>query len=125
MAGKARDESARKRQLAGLKPVKPGEVRNPTGKNQWTYRADFERSVARLMDAHGESIAERLVHGALRGKDLRLMLALLERVFPRVERHEHSGDIAVSADLAALEARLARAAGARSAAPDSGEPEPG
>jgi len=29
---------------ANLKPFKPGDVGNPEGRNQYTYRRDFERS---------------------------------------------------------------------------------
>ncbi len=36
--------------LANLRPVKPGEVRNPAGKNQYTYRRDFQAAIQRLAD---------------------------------------------------------------------------
>jgi hypothetical protein len=32
-----------------LKPSKPGEVRNPKGINQYTYRRDFEASIDKLL----------------------------------------------------------------------------
>ena len=32
-----------------LRPAKPGEVRNPTGINQHTYRRDFERTIDALL----------------------------------------------------------------------------
>ena len=35
-------------QLANLRPAKLGEVRNPEGRNQYSYRRDFERAMARL-----------------------------------------------------------------------------
>lgn len=113
MARRGLDEETRRRCNQNLRPARRGEIKNPEGKNQWTYRADFERSIARLMDQHGDAIATRLVRGAARGKDLRLLLALLERVFPRVERHELKGDVSVDAsgDLAAVMARLARLRG--------------
>ncbi len=36
--------------LANLRPVKPGEVRNPAGQNQYTYRRDFQAAIQRLAD---------------------------------------------------------------------------
>ena len=38
------------RQLASLKPIRPGEVRNPEGRNQYTYRRDFQDAIQRLAD---------------------------------------------------------------------------
>lgn len=34
---------------SGLKPAKPGEVRNPKGINQYTYRRNFEATIDRLL----------------------------------------------------------------------------
>ena len=36
--------------LASLRPIKAGEVRNPNGKNQYTYRRDFEATIQRLAE---------------------------------------------------------------------------
>lgn len=108
---------------ANLKPAKPGEVRNPTGKNQWDYRREFERNISALMQEHGAEIAARLVTAA-KGRNDRLLIALLDRVFPRVERHEVEGDLGLRADagtLAALEDRLARLAGTRAPKRDPGD----
>jgi hypothetical protein len=30
--------------------IQPGEVRNPEGRNQYTYRRDFEKTVVRLLE---------------------------------------------------------------------------
>ena len=32
-----------------LQPIQPGEVRNPEGKNQYTYKRDFERTIDCLL----------------------------------------------------------------------------
>ena len=34
---------------ANLKPFKPGDVGNPEGRNQYTYRRDFERTIDALL----------------------------------------------------------------------------
>jgi hypothetical protein len=68
-------------------PIKPGEVRNPKGNNQYTYRRNFEKwfdeecakrgrkGIARLFDQfeEGESRAQQLV---------------MERAHPAVSKHE-------------------------------------
>ena len=36
------------KQLANLQPIRPGEVRNPKGRNQYSYRRDFEAAIGRL-----------------------------------------------------------------------------
>ena len=125
MAGKARDESARQRQLAGLKPVKPGEVRNPTGKNQWTYRREFEAAFAKAASEHGPELVRILFEKARRA-DRFFFEKALERMLPKVERHEVEADVGLRADagaLAALEDRLARIAGAGPAPRDPDEPD--
>ena len=38
------------KQLANLRPIRPGEVRNPEGRNQYTYRRDFQAAIQRLAD---------------------------------------------------------------------------
>ena len=75
------------RQLANLRPARPGEVRNPTGRNQWT--ADRERrerfqAVCRALNRCDDQeleqqliaqIAEEVLLGALR-QDTRLLMWL-------------------------------------------------
>ena len=36
------------RQMANLRPIKRGEVKNPSGRNQYSYRQDFEEAIGRL-----------------------------------------------------------------------------
>ncbi len=76
--------------------IQPGEVRNPAGANQYTYRRDFEEAIGRLCQGtltdsersllpdrvspdlvpegitRGEAIAVVIVTGALRGESLRI-----------------------------------------------------
>jgi hypothetical protein len=123
LAGKARDESARKRQLSGLKPVKPGEIRNPTGKNQWsTVRGEFERQFAEAAGPATPALVALLLRRALRA-DPYFFGEALARLMPKIEKRELSGDVSVNADLSALEARLARAARARGTKRDPGDPD--
>ena len=49
------------RQLANLRPpIRPGEVLNPKGRNQWSDRAEF-RAVARALAEAPPEVAEPLV----------------------------------------------------------------
>ena len=38
------------KQLENLKPIRRGEVRNPSGRNQYSYRRDFQAAIQRLAD---------------------------------------------------------------------------
>ena len=136
---------------ATLTPVKPGEVLNPKGINQYTYRANFEQSIDRLLAgrwtfrrepvedkegekvaclicgfrncnlyvgqqqyAHaacideidgmtrGEAIAYATVHRAMAG-DEKMLPHVLDRVWPKVTKHEVD---LPGADAAALTDRL-------------------
>ena len=96
-----------------LKPAKPGEIRNPKGINQYTYRRDFEHSIDALLKgkltapeiedlklpAHirhvveagevsrGEVIAMITVAGAMMGEKERLA-EVLARLWPKISKHE-------------------------------------
>ena len=84
------------RQLANLRPARPGEVRNPEGRNQWT--ADRERrerfhavcsALNRCEDADLEqplkaALARQVVDGAIEG-DSRLLCQLLDYLMPPPE----------------------------------------
>lgn len=65
-------EERRKRQLAGLRPAKKGEVRNPTGKNG-RERSDYVVSVLEERDKNGVSHIRRIllkqIQRAERGSD--------------------------------------------------------
>lgn len=42
-------------------PIRPGEVRNPQGINQYTYRRDFEMNIQRLLKTAAPEHVRRLV----------------------------------------------------------------
>ena len=66
-------------------PWKPGQSGNPKGRPP--YRRLFEEAFARGVTENAEAIVEALVKKALAG-DAGMMRPLLERVLPRLERHE-------------------------------------
>lgn len=78
-----------------LVPIVPGEVRNPTGRNQYTYRKDWERTIDAALKAgtkHNgtqlESIAETLLSEAEKGSPWAVK-EVLKRVWPETIKHEH------------------------------------
>ena len=103
---------------AGFVPIAPGEVRNPKGNNQYTYKRNFENSIDKLLagdvtdeylnlvpshvreliDARmaagdkltrGEVLALITVAGAFQGDEKQLP-EVLKRLWPTTEKHEHS-----------------------------------
>ena len=99
------------------RPIQPGQVLNPEGKNQWTYRRDFEHAVERLCSGEiteelleyipdqirplfseemsgGEALAKMLMVRALRG-DEKCLTEALKRIWPATQKHEIDGDAAV------------------------------
>lgn len=101
-----------------LNPVKPGEVRNPTGINQYTYRADAERHLDRWCKKHGRELIERLLDDARSGKGYAMKLAL-DRILPAVMRHEVE---LPAIESNALEAALDRFAAERNPTPVPSKP---
>ena len=96
---------------ANLQPIQPGEVRNPEGVNQYTYKRDFEQTVDALLKGQlspdeaesipdwvrglvspnmtrGEALGLIAVQGALRGEG-RHFDELLKRLWPSTEKREH------------------------------------
>jgi hypothetical protein len=77
-------------QLANLRPpIRPGEVLNPKGRNQWSDRAEFRAIVRTLNEAPPEvadplmeKLAELIVRGAIEGNNGQLLVALLRRFGP-------------------------------------------
>jgi hypothetical protein len=89
---------------SGLRPAKPGDVRNPKGLNQYTYRADAEKHLDDWCKKYGKELIERLLEDAKSGKGYAMHLAL-DRILPAVQKH----DVKVyDADPAELEAALDR-----------------
>ena len=95
------------------RPIQPGQVLNPAGANQYTYKRDFELTIDRLLKGElspeevetvpswvrglvtagmtrGEALAAVTVAGALRG-DSKHLAAVLKRVWPEMHKHEVSG----------------------------------
>ncbi len=71
---------------ANLRPPWPkGVSGNPKGRP--SHRKLFEEALARAVVEHAEAIAAALVQRALEG-DARMMAALLDRLVPRITRHE-------------------------------------
>ncbi len=78
--------------------IRAGEVRNPTGRNQHTYRTAWQKAMnaALLAQANGvknqtviDDLVQHLVELARQGKPWAFK-AILARVWPEVQRHEHS-----------------------------------
>ena len=68
-----------------LKPVKAGDPPlNPTGINQYTYRAEAEKHLAEWCRAHGQELIDRLCDDARDGKT-KMMELVLARVLPVVK----------------------------------------
>jgi len=84
---------------SNLKPIKPGQVLNPEGKNQWTgTRKEFERYIARVAAepsdgdptiTKAEALARKAWELALKG-DKVAFREVLKRVWPEVQKHEVS-----------------------------------
>jgi hypothetical protein len=94
-----------------LTPFKPGDVGNPKGINQYTYRAEAEKALDAMLaekvrgKTRSELIISRLLLDAKAGKPYALKL-VLERILPAVTQHE----VAVT-EPAGADALLDRLAG--------------
>ena len=92
--------SGREIQEANLRPIQPGQVLNPEGKNQWTVtRKEFERYVALIATepsdgdpaiTKGEALARKAWELALKG-DRVAFREVLRRIWPVSNRLELSG----------------------------------
>ena len=121
--------------------IKPGEVRNPVGRNQYSYRRDFERAADALLRGvatEGErrrlglddDLLALIPEDATRGEilafvtilraeagDEKVYAEVMARLWPKVERRE-IGDFSVNvrpdmSDLSDDELRSARAIAAK------------
>ena len=78
--------TGRARGRANLRPPwKPGQSGNPKGRP--SHRRLFEEALARAVTERAEEIVEALVSRAIAG-DVGMMRALLDRLVPRIDRHE-------------------------------------
>ena len=82
--------------IRNLKPIRPGEVRNPTGRNQYSARRDFEARIQAMLAAparrksgktYGDLVAETVIGLALEGDRIALV-ECLKRLWPVPSRHE-------------------------------------
>ncbi len=73
--------------IENLNPIQPGEKRNPKGINGFTYRDDAERCLAKWCKENGDTLIERLLEDAAKGKGWAMKLAL-DRILPAVQKHE-------------------------------------
>ena len=85
-------------------PIQPGEVRNPKGVNQWTYRREAEKSLEKWCRKHGEKLIEKICDLACEGKPWAAKI-MIDRILPIVHRHEIE---LPSVDDASIEAALDR-----------------
>ena len=73
---------------SGLRPpTQPGEVLNPKGINQYTYRRQAEVDLERWCRKHGRELIEKVLDLALAGKPWAVKL-MLDRIMPVVQKHE-------------------------------------
>jgi len=95
----------------GLKPQRAGEPgHNPTGKNQYTYRKIWEQEITAGLNSamNGEKatimqgLVDKLLSEASKGKPWAMQL-VMKRVWPEVQRHEHT-DVAAPPQHSPLEA---------------------
>jgi hypothetical protein len=113
--------------VENLIPNKPGEVRNPEGRNQYSYRRDAEIQLNQLLRekadgvTRSEQIIDRLLADAEKGKPYALKL-VLDRILPAVTQHEHA--FPESAGVGALLSRVAEIRKARRGNGDARKVEP-
>lgn len=74
-------------------PIQPGEVRNPEGRNQYSYRRDAERQFSELLAKEArkrplsEQVINRVIQDAIAGKPHAQRL-VLERILPATSKVE-------------------------------------
>lgn len=90
--------------------IKPGQILNPDGKNQYTYRKDAEATFERLLrgvdEESGLTVAERILVNLVvmaRDSDKWAIERVLERILPKIEKTEH--DISPDRDRLITEIR--------------------
>lgn len=114
-------------------PIQPGQVLNPEGKNQYTYRKEAEENLdvwLREKDDEGKTnsqlIIQRMVDDAISGAHKGYALKLvLDRILPAVQKHDvdiSSTDVPGLGDaLAAIDARRRSQSGDRDTAAPASE----
>ena len=77
------------------RPIQPGQVLNPEGRNQWTYRREWEQEIDKALRAKSDDerrtvlqeLAESLLSGARAGKPWAMQL-IMKRVWPERSKLE-------------------------------------
>jgi len=82
--------------------IQPGQVLNPRGRNQYTYRAEAEASLERYCKDHADQVIERVVLEAESGQPWAVKL-LLDRILPAKHEVEVSSDPDVAGLCVAIE----------------------
>jgi hypothetical protein len=79
------------------RPIQPGQVLNPTGKNQFTYRKAWEHEIEQALNAAIDdtqrkttlqALADKLLSEARKGKPWAMQL-VMKRVWPETVKHKH------------------------------------
>ena len=90
----------------GLTPIRRGQVLNPKGRNQYTYRRDAEANLDKWCREFGDEVIERLVTDAKQGKGYAMRL-VLDRILP--VKHEVAVSTSHEADVEGLIEAISRA----------------
>jgi hypothetical protein len=85
-------------QYAGLRPIKPGEVRNPKGINQYTYRDDARKHLEAWCKLHGKAAIEYIAGAAREGESWAAQL-LWKELLPPVSKHDIQADVSGSVEI--------------------------
>ena len=83
---------------SNLKPAKPGEVRNPRGINQYTYRDEAKRDLQAWCKTHGKDFVEALAAKALDGEGWAAQL-LWKELLPPESKHELAAHLSGSVEI--------------------------
>lgn len=83
-----------------------GQSGNPSGRNQWSERRDFEAAVRQLLRERGDELALVMFERAKR--DARFAALLLDRIWPAPKHVTLEADLDVTAHVGAREALAAK-----------------
>ena len=78
--------------------VKPGEVKNPLGVNQYTYRDEAKRDLQAWCKTHGKDFVEALAAKALEGEGWAAQL-LWKELLPPESKHELQAHLSGSVEI--------------------------
>jgi len=106
-SGSRRPYDPRKNLMPPVRAGDPG--RNPTGKNQYTYRKAWEKEITAALNGamNGEKatilqgLAQKLLSEAGKGKPWAMQL-VMKRVWPETVKHEHT-DVSAPPQFSPLE----------------------